>query len=175
MAQGLSGAFRRVAGIIAAWSLGIVFALFMTGIAARYLFDRPISWIDEAVTLLAVWSTFWTAAFVLDWRDHIAFDIVYSSMGERLQRGFLLVGLAGFSALMLIALPGMVDYTLFLWRETTDAMRMRLDFVYAVFPAFFAVIILRMLLALRRLLGRDWRAELAAWSGEAPIEPERDP
>jgi TRAP-type C4-dicarboxylate transport system permease small subunit len=173
MAGGLSGALRRVAGIIAGWSLGVVFALFMTGIAARYLFDRPISWIDEAVTLLAVWSTFWTAAFVLDWRDHIAFDIVYCSGSERLQRLFLIVGLTGFSALMLAALPGMVDYTLFQWRETTDAMRLRLDVVYAVFPIFFAVIILRMLIALRRLLGREWRAELSAWSSEAPSEPER--
>lgn len=175
MAHGSVGAFRRIAGIIAAWSLGVVFALFMTGIAARYLFDRPISWIDEAVTLLAVWSIFWTAAFVLDWRDHIAFDIVFSSMGERLQRAFLLVGLTGFCVLMLAALPGMIDYTLFLWRETTDALRLRLDFVYAVFPAFFAVIVLRMLLALRRLLGSGWRAELADWSGEPPAGREPGP
>jgi TRAP-type C4-dicarboxylate transport system permease small subunit len=52
-------------------------------------------------------------------------------------------------------------------------MRLRLDVVYAVFPIFFAVIILRMLIALRRLLGREWRAELSAWSSEAPSEPER--
>ena len=112
MTGGGHSMFQRIAGAIAAWSLGIVFALFMTGIAARYLFDRPISWIDEAVTILSVWSTFWTAAFILDWRDHIAFDIVYNGLSQSGQRIGLLLGLCGFIALMGAAIPGLVDYTL---------------------------------------------------------------
>jgi len=156
--------FRRIAAVVAAWSIGIVFALFVAGVAMRYLLNRPQSWIDEMVTLLTVWSTFWTAAFVLKWPEHIAFDIVYAHVSAGMQRLFLLVGLVGFCALMLAAMPGMIDYTMFLWRERTDSMQLRLDWVYAVFPLFFAVIIVRMLFAIRKLASRDWRHETARWS-----------
>jgi TRAP-type C4-dicarboxylate transport system permease small subunit len=157
--------FRHIAGVIAAWSLGTVFVLFMIGVAARWA-NRPIGWIDEAVTLLSVWSTFWTGAFVLRWPDYIAFDIVYTHVSEGMRRVLLLCGLVAFCALMTAALPGMVDYTMFLWRERTDAMLLRLDFVYAIFPIFFAVVVLRMLASVRRLLSRNWRAEIAHWAGE---------
>lgn len=161
--------FRHSAGVIAAWSLGIVFFLFMVGVGARLL-NRPISWIDEAVTLLSVWSTFWTAAFVLRWPDHIAFDIVYTHVAPQKQRMFLIIGLIAFCALMGAAMPGMVDGTLFLWRERTDTLLLRLDYVYAIFSFFFLVILLRMLFSVRRLLSRDWRTELDRWSGEPSSE-----
>lgn len=160
--------FRRVAAVVAALSIGIVFALFVTGVAMRYLFNRPQSWIDESVTLLAVWSTFWTAAFVLKWPEHISFDIIYAHVSASMQRLFLLVGLIAFCALMLAAMPGMIDYTMFLWRERTDSMQLRLDWVYAIFPLFFAVIIIRMLVSIRKLVSSEWRREVAEWSGEAP-------
>lgn len=165
MASNTVEKFRHVAGVIAAWSLGIVFFLFIAGVAMRLL-DRPVNWIDEIVTLLSVWSTFWTAAFVLRWPDHIAFDIVYTHVSETTRRAFLVVGLIAFCTLFLAALPGMIDYTMFLWRERTDAMLLRLDYVYSIFPVFFAVVVIRMLFAVRRLLSKRWREELDHWAGE---------
>ena len=165
MTSRLATTFRQLAGVIAAWSLGVVFFLFIIGVGAR-LANKPISWIDEAVTLLSVWSTFWTAAFVLRWPDHIAFDIVYTNISEVKRRVFLLIGLLAFCAIFIAALPGMVDYTMFLWRERTDALLLRLDFVYAVFPLFFLVVVIRMLMAVGRLSTSGWRNELAHWAGE---------
>ncbi len=170
--QGDTNAWRRAAGFIAAWSLGLVFALFIAGIGMRYLANRPLSWIDEAVTLLSVWSTFWTAAVVLKWPEHIAFDVVFTNLRPAMQRLCLLLGIAGFILLMGAAMPGMIDYTLFLWRERTDAMQLRLDWVYAIFPLFFAVVLARLAWSLRLLASRDWRRELQNWTGAAP-ETER--
>lgn len=155
----------RFARVVAAWSLGLVFVLFLIGIGSRYILNRPISVIDEAVTLLAVWSTFWTAAFVLKWPEHIAFDIVFTYVSARMKRLFLLVGLGAFTVLMLAAMPGMIDYTQFLWRERTDSMQLRLDVAYAIFPAFFAVVLIRFAVSIGRLLTRDWQTELARWGG----------
>lgn len=157
--------FRTVAGVISAWSLGIVFLLFVIGIGMRYIANRPLSWIDEAVTLLSVWSTFWTAAFVLRWPDHIAFDVLYSSLKPMAQRLCLIIGIGGFVAIMVAALPGMVDYTLFLWRERTDAMQLRLDWVYSIYPAFFFIVLLRLAYSLYRLLTAGWKGELDHWAG----------
>ncbi len=162
--------WQRVAGFIAAWSIGAIFFLFVIGIGMRYLANRPVSWIDEAVTLLSVWSTFWTAAFVLKWPEHIAFDVLYANLRPTTQRLFLLVGMIAFIALMGAAMPGMVDYTLFLWRERTDALQLRLDWVYAIFPIFFGVVLLRMAFSVKALLSREWPAEIAHWAGATEEE-----
>lgn len=167
MASGPSGSLRRAAGIIAALSMLAIFVLFVFGVGMRYLANRPQNWVDESVTLLSVWSTFWTAAFVLKWPEHIAFDVVFNHLSAERQRFCLLAGALAFVLLIGAAMPGMVDYTLFLWRERTDALQWRLDYVYSIFPVFFAVVLIRLLLVVKALAGPGWRAELARWAGEA--------
>jgi TRAP-type C4-dicarboxylate transport system permease small subunit len=158
--------YKRLAEAVSTLSLGLVFILFIYGVGMRYLLNRPVSWTDEAVTVLMVWSVLWTGAFVLRWSEHISFDIVFVNLAPERQRLMLLVGNLAFVILMFAALPGMVDYTLFLWREKTDMMEMRLDFVYAIFPIFFIAIVVRQLLSLWRLMSPGWPAELARWTGE---------
>ena len=41
------------------------------------------------------------------------------------------------------ALPGSVDYLLFLWRERTPVLGLRLDVIYSCFGLFLAAVILR--------------------------------
>ena len=41
-----------------------------------------------------------------------------------------------------------------------DAMLLRLDFVYSIFPFFFAVVLLRLALVVRELAGAGWRREI---------------
>ncbi len=166
MAAGVMGSLRRAAGFLAALCMAAVFVLFVFGVGMRYVANRPLSWVDEAVTLLSVWGTFWTAAFVLKWPEHIAFDVLFNAMAPERQRFWLLGGCIAFIVLVGAAMPGMVDYTLFLWRERTDAMLLRLDYVYSIFPFFFAVVLLRLALVVRELAGAGWRRELARWSGE---------
>ena len=158
--------YKRLAEAVSTLSLGVVFILFIYGVGMRYLLNRPVSWTDEAVTVLMVWSVLWTGAFVLRWSEHISFDIVFVNLAPKRQRLMLLVGNTAFVVLMLAALPGMVDYTLFLWREKTDMLEMRLDFVYAIFPIFFIAIVVRQLLSLWRLMSPRWQTELARWTGD---------
>jgi len=159
---------RRLAALVSAWSLAGVFGLFILGIGARHLFGVSLSWTDEAVTLLAVWSTFWTAGLVLRWPEFIAFDVLFVNVPPGLQRAMLLAGIFGLGGLLGAAMPAMVDYTLFLWRERTDSLELRLDLVFAIFPAFFAAMLLRLALAAWRLAGRGWRDELRRWSAGEP-------
>ena len=162
--------YRRLAEAVSTLSMGVVFSLFIYGVGMRYLLNRPISWTDEAVTVLMVWSVLWTGAFVLRWSEHISFDIVFVNLAPKRQRLMLLVGNLAFVILMFAALPGMVDYTLFLWREKTDMLEMRLDFVYAIFPIFFMAIVVRQLLSLWRLMSSSWQDELARWTGDEQRE-----
>ena len=162
---GTFGSLRRVAGFLAALCMLLVFGLFVVGIGMRYLANRPLNWIDEAVTLLSVWGTFWTAAFVIRWPDHIAFDVLFNALSPEKQRTCLMAGSVCFIALIGAAMPGMVDYTLFLWRERTDAMQLRLDYVFSIFPFFFAVMLIRLAIVVKNLAGANWRRELAHWAG----------
>jgi TRAP-type C4-dicarboxylate transport system permease small subunit len=162
--------YKRLAEAVSTLSMGVVFSLFIYGVGMRYLLNRPISWTDEAVTVLMVWSVLWTGAFVLRWSEHISFDIVFVNLAPKRQRLMLLVGNLAFVILMFAALPGMVDYTLFLWREKTDMLEMRLDFVYAIFPIFFIAIVVRQMLSLWRLMSPRWQAELARWTGDEQRE-----
>ena len=162
--------YKRLTEAVSTLSMGVVFVLFIYGVGMRYLLNRPVSWTDEAVTVLMGWSVLWTGAFVLRWSEHISFDIVFANLAPERQRLMLLVGNAAFVVLMLAALPGMVDYTLFLWREKTDMLEMRLDFVYAIFPIFFMAIVVRQLLSLWRLISPHWPAELARWTGDEQRE-----
>jgi TRAP-type C4-dicarboxylate transport system permease small subunit len=168
--NGLWAAMGRVSKAISMLGLATVFMLFIYGVAMRYLFNRPISWVDELVTVLMVWSVLWTAAFNLRWSEHISFDVIFIHVSASTQRLMLLMVCSLFVLLMLVALPGLVDYTLFLWRERTDMLGLRLDFVYAIFPLFFMVVVLRLLLSIWRLLGRQWREELVRWGGAADGE-----
>jgi TRAP-type C4-dicarboxylate transport system permease small subunit len=159
------GALNAFAGRIAGWSLALVFGLFVLGVGFRYLGRMPLNWTDEAVTLLSVWSTFWTAAFVLTWREHIAFDVLFGALPPEAQRVSLLLAALLFIGLIGAAMPGLIDYTLFLWRERTDTLQLRIDHVFAVFPAFLVVMGAKLGLTAFRLAFGDWRAELARWGG----------
>ena len=55
--------------------------LFVCGIGMRYLFNRPIGWVDEAVTVLSVWSVLWTAPSCCAGTS--TFDILYVSIARR--------------------------------------------------------------------------------------------
>jgi TRAP-type C4-dicarboxylate transport system permease small subunit len=164
------GALNNLAGRIAGWSLALVFGLFVLGVGFRYLAKAPLSWVDEAVTLLSVWSTFWTAALVLTWREHIAFDVLFGALPPAGQRVSLLFAALLFLGLIGAAMPGLIDYTLFLWRERTDTLQLRLDHVFAVFPAFLVLIGLKLAVTTARLAFGDWRAELARWGDTAEEE-----
>ena len=63
--------------------------------------------------------------------------------------------------MFLIALPTVFDYVRFLWRERTNALQWRLDFVYFCFVIFWVAVIVRAAIKLVRLAGPNWRDEVA--------------
>lgn len=133
-----------------------MFATFIAGVVMRYAAGQPLTWSDEFCVVLLLWCTFWAAAFVVRLGEHVTFDILYDAAPKPARRAMIAVTAAGFAALLLIALPATYGYTAFLWRETTPTLRLRLDYIYACFPLFMAVIALRHLWRTGGLARRDW-------------------
>lgn len=151
--------------LAARWVAGLgfvaIFAVFVAAVAMRYLFRAPIQWADEFVTVAAMWVIFWSAAFVLRDREHVAIDAVHDALppqGRRLGRIVAALLLGGLFA---AALPSVLDYVLFLWRQRTNILEWRLDIVFLCLPLFLAAAVARSGWEVARLLGPGWRAHVA--------------
>jgi TRAP-type C4-dicarboxylate transport system permease small subunit len=166
MIQGLVGAARWVGALI----FVAIFAVFVAAVVMRYLVGQPIQWADEFVTIAAMWLIFWMSALAVRERDHVAVDIVFMAFPPKARRALALLSAAFFGAVFAAALPGTVDYILFLWRQRTNILEWRLDFVFMSLPLFFVAVVVRSFAAVWRLLSRDWRAEIErpAETGPAP-------
>src|SRR4029450_27414 len=81
---------RRAENISALLLLAIVLC-FILPIPARYVFNSPLGWTDEASSLFWVWCTLWGAAFVLREKDEVRFDIFYSTASRKARCGFTVV------------------------------------------------------------------------------------
>lgn len=145
----------------------LIVAVFAYAIASRYLLGRPVTWADEVLVLAMVWCSFIAAALLVSEREQVVFDLLYERCAPAWRRALLIAGSLALAGILLAALPALIDYTLFLWRERTSVLELRLDHVYACFPLFIAAVILRRLVLVARLLGCNWRAAMAE------VEPPR--
>jgi len=136
---------ERAARLVTAALLAALFLDLLAGVAGRYVLGRPLAWSDELAVVLFIWLVFWTGAFVLSMREHVAFDVVYDLLPPRLRTAIGMAGALCAAALLLWALPKIADYVAFLWRERTPVLQWRQDFLYACFPAFVAMAALRLL------------------------------
>lgn len=155
------GRFRVVAEAVTTTMFFAIFAIYLVGIAARFLFNAPIAWSDELAMIVFIWCMFLTDAFVSRDKDHVAFDIVWERLGPHGRRvlGLLQTGL--FGILFAVSFPVIVDYVLFLWREQTSALGWRLDFVYACFVIYYAMIVVRLAAKFVAFAGPGWREQVA--------------
>jgi TRAP-type transport system small permease protein len=148
-----------------------VFFLFLAGIFCRYVLVRPLAWSDELIMVIFLWAVFLTEALVIEDREQVTFDVLYDAVGERTRRAILALGSAIVATMFLIALPTIFDYVRFLWRERTDALRWRLDFVYFCFVIYWVAVIVRSLARLVRLAGPHWRMQVAPTRADERADP----
>jgi TRAP-type C4-dicarboxylate transport system permease small subunit len=154
---GFAGRLRQLASVVSGLMFAAVFLIFNYKIITRYLEHDEAVWADEVSVILFVWIVFWASAFLVPDRNQITFDLVYRHVGERTQRWMALARLALIGGIFLYALPGSIDYILFLWRERTPVLNLRLDVVYSCFGIFLVAVVLRSAWSIVRLLGPQWR------------------
>ena len=134
-----------------------VFLVFCYKIVMRYAAHDAVAWGDEISVVLFIWIIFWANAFVVRERDQIRFDLLTRAVPPGVQRVMAVARLLLVGGIFAAALPGVVDYTLFLWRERTPVLGMRMDFVYACFGMFVTAVVVRSVWHVWGLLGSGWR------------------
>ena len=158
---------RSVAEAVAAILFLAMFVAFLLQVFTRYVLNDPVAWTQEFVLIVYIWIVFWCAAFLLQEKEHITFDMVARALPWGLRRG-LAICLAGLTGIaFLAAVPGTFDYISFMKIERSPVMGIRFDILYSIFVVFVAAVVVGAGVRLRRLLGRSWQEELR---GDAEVE-----
>jgi len=120
-----------------------LFVVFVVQITARFVFNKPLAWSDEAAVILYVWIILWAAATMVPQREHVAFDLVWNLANPRWRRILQVLGNALVGGLALVALPASWDYVRFMAREGTPVLGVPLMAVYVPFIVLLLAMVLR--------------------------------
>lgn len=120
-----------------------LFGVFLIQITARFGFNRPIPWTDEAAVILYVWVILWASALVVPEREHVVFDLVWNAASPRLRRVMKLMGNAMIGVLAAIAIPANWDYVQFMARESTPVLGVPFMAVFVPFVLLLGSLVIR--------------------------------
>ncbi len=143
---------RRRAENVAAAMIGVMFFAFIIQILFRYLFNFPIGWTSELTVIMWVWLVLWGAAFVVRESDEIRFDLLSGAMGRRTRIAMGIITAVALVALYAASFPATYKYVTFMKVEKTAYIGIRFDWLFSIYLAFAAAVIVRYLWILSHLL-----------------------
>lgn len=140
--------------------MSIMFASFIIQIGTRYVFNAPTDWTYELILITWLWAVFWGAAFLLEDKDHVKFDIIYNMGQERTRRIYALLSAVALALGFLVSLPATFDFISFKSIRSSDMLHIRLDVLFCVYLLFLLAMIIHYGLRSWRLLRGDSLATL---------------
>lgn len=134
---------KQVANAIGGGLFLTLFVVFIIQITARFGFNKPLPWTDEAAVILYIWVILWAAAVVVPEREHVVFDLVWNSVSLRTRKVMRIVGNLMIGGLALVGLPASWDYVHFMAREGSPVLGIPLMWVYMPFVLLLAALVVR--------------------------------
>ena len=125
-----------------------LFIVFVVQVTARFGFNKPLAWSDEAAVILYIWVILWSAAFVVPEREQVVFDLVWNSVNRRTRQVMRIAGNLLIGGLSLCAIPASWDYVHFMAREGTPVLGLPFMWVFLPFVLLLAALVLRSVLAI---------------------------
>lgn len=133
---------RRTENVLVAL-LSVMFATFIIQIFFRYALNYPIGWSEEVVITMWLWTVLWGAAFVISEKEEIRFDIIYSTLSERMRRIFTIVTGVLLIILYAVSLPAAYSYVSFMKVERSAYLHVPINYMYSVYLIFAVACIAR--------------------------------
>ncbi len=134
---------RRAAQGLGGLMFVCLFAVFLIQIGARFGLNKPLPWTDELAVVLYLWVILWASAFMVAEREHVVFDLVWNSVGQRARRAMRIAGHLMIGSLAAIALPGSWDYVRFMAREGTPVLGLSFQWVFLPFVLLLLALVVR--------------------------------
>jgi TRAP-type C4-dicarboxylate transport system permease small subunit len=129
-----------------------LFVVFIIQIAARFGFNKPLPWTDEAAVILYIWVILWAAAVMVPEREHVVFDLLWNLAGPRTRQAMAVAGHMLIGGLALVALPASWDYVHFMRREGTPVLNLPFMVVYLPFVLLLVAMMVRSAWSLWRIV-----------------------
>ncbi len=107
-----------------------LFVIFIIQITARFVLNAPLPWTDEAAVIIYLWVILWASAFMVPAREHVVFDLLWNSVGQRTRQIMSIVGNGLVGGLALVGIPATWDYVHFMQRESTPVLEIPFFWVY---------------------------------------------
>lgn len=156
----LARIWRRSAEGIAVAAFAVMFASFVVGIIARYVFNSPIAWTNELSVIAFVWIVFWSSDILLEERQHIVFDVIYNLLPPRVRRVAALVVTLSLGVTFLAALPGTASYIYFMRTRHSTMLGIPMELVFGCFLIFVIAVVASAARRIWRLLHANWQQYL---------------
>ena len=158
---------RKVADFIGTASYAILFLTFIFQVILRFVFNKPLTWSDELIVILYVFSMFWAGAFLLKEKDHVMLDLIYEHLPAQGRRAFSVAYSLIICGLFLYAVPESYSYISFMMREDTPVLGVPFGLVFAPFMLFLLSIGIAYLHKLIVLFGPNWKIEVGIIAHDA--------
>jgi TRAP-type C4-dicarboxylate transport system permease small subunit len=120
-----------------------LFVVFILQITARFGFNQPLPWTDEAAVVLYVWVILWAAATIVPEREHVVFDLFWNMAGRRTRLAMRIVCHLLVGGLAALAIPATWDYVVFMKRESTPVLGIPFMWVFMPFVVLMLSLVLR--------------------------------
>ena len=133
---------RRAENVAAVLLLGM-FVCFLIQIFFRYVLNNPVGWTEEVCLAAWLWGVLWGAVFVLDEKDEVRFDIIYTAVSSRTRRIFTVITSLVLVLLYSISLPAVISYVAFMKVEKSAYLGVRFDYLYSIYVIFAVGAIIR--------------------------------
>ena len=152
---------RRGANAIGGGLFLALFLVFLIQITARFGFNKPLPWTDEAAVVLYVWAILWAAALIVPEREHVVFDLLWNHASSRVRQAMAIAGNLLVGGLAVVGLPATWDYVHFMQREGTPVLGLTFMWVFMPLVLLMAALVVRCGWAIwRAVRGQGLEAEL---------------
>ncbi|MCA0425300.1 MAG: TRAP transporter small permease subunit [Proteobacteria bacterium] len=139
---------------------GIMFVAFVIQIFSRYVLNAGTDWTHEIILITWLWLIFWGAAFFLEDKDHVKFDVLYNLGGEKARRTMALITAIAMVVGFGISVPATWDFIDFKKIRGTDHFQIPMNIIFGVYMIFLAGTIIHYGLRAWRLIRGDSLAQL---------------
>jgi TRAP-type C4-dicarboxylate transport system permease small subunit len=134
---------KRIAAAVGAALFAALFLVFIVQVTARFVFNRPLPWTDEAAVILYVWVILWSAAVIVPEREHVAFDLVWNVVNPTTRKFMRALGLLTVGGLAAWAFPASLDFARFMGREGSPVLGLPLVWLFVPFVLLLAALVVR--------------------------------
>ncbi len=106
----MNNSWLRPLEVVSALLLVVIFTLLLGGVISRYLFNYPVTWIDELISLSFLWFAMIGTAIAMHRNEHLKLMVFQDMLPPRIKVFVQAFGLVAIGAFLLSLMPHAFEY-----------------------------------------------------------------